>query len=316
MGVKQSPCTDCGNCVTGCNVGAKNTLDRNLLRLAKSRGAEFYTGATVTRIEPHNLGGWRWRIIVQPTVQPEGTVDNETYAILANNVILAAGSLGSTEILLRTSAAGVLAFSPKLGQQFSTNGDGLIMSYGQTAEVGAIAEAAQKAPLKRVGPTITGIIRTKRLSIEEATVPAALGEIFSELVTTSAMLQRFTDHELPPLLRKSRKSGPDPLAASMEVANHCQALMIQGDDGATGVLSLSKQDDALQIAFPNSSIKDNAALRDSNKLVKEQDRKLGLDGGQYAPNPLWELVPAEASNVMGGNMPTGRVIALFASFPS
>ena len=321
VGVEQSPCTDCGNCVTGCNVGAKNTLDRNLLRLAKSRGAEFYTGATVQSIEPlaqQDCGienGYRWKVILRPTVKPtekarqgdDDPVEYDTYSILARNVILAAGALGSTEILLRSQQPNQFEFSTMLGQKFSTNGDGIIMSYGQKNRVGAIAQAAQKSPAKPVGPTITGIIQTDKLSIEEASIPAPLSRFFSELVTTSAMLQRISDRKLPSLLQGS---GHDPLAASRDVAEHCQALLIMGDDGANGQLSLPHGQQALTIAFPSGNISDNDALTESNRMVQGQDRKAGLDGGQYAPNPLWQLMPPGAADVLSGSMPARRVLTV------
>lgn len=312
--VQQHPCTDCGNCVTGCNVGAKNSLDRNLLRLAKTRGARFYTGATVYTVEPHCNTDWPWKVVVQPTVQPKGTVTSEAYVILARNVILAAGSLGSTEILLRSRKLANLDVSDQLGKKFSTNGDGLIMSYGQKDEVGAIAEAAQKGPLKKVGPTITGILQTENLTIEDASVPAALGRVFSELVTTGAMLQRMANVGLPDFFAKkgANKKQHDPLAASMAVADHCQALLVMGDDGAPGQLVLSEKTGAARVTFPNSSIKDNAALVAANRLVEKQDRASGLDGGQYVPNPLWRLLPKEAedADVLSGEMPVGRVISV------
>lgn len=321
VGVEQSPCTNCGNCVTGCNVGAKNSLDRNLLRLAKSRGAEFYTGATVQSIEPvlpqmpGRTGDYRWRVLVHPTVKPtvksgghgDDPVVYDTYCILARHVILAAGALGSTEILLRSQQPGHFELSARLGEKFSTNGDGLIMSYGQQQRVGAIARAAQKQPITPVGPTITGIIRTGKLSIEEASIPAALSRVFSELVTTSAMLQRISKRKLPSLFTDSRR---DPLAASREVADHCQALLVMGDDGANGRLSLQGKKNSLTIAFAEGDISDNEALTSANTLLQAQDRGPGLDGGQYAPNPLWQLLPPAATDVLSGDMPVRRVLTV------
>ena len=41
--VNQPPCNGCGNCVSGCNTGAKNTLNMNYLPDAKVHGAEMFT---------------------------------------------------------------------------------------------------------------------------------------------------------------------------------------------------------------------------------------------------------------------------------
>ena len=43
VGVPQPKCTACGNCVGGCNVGSKNTLNMNYLPDAKAHGAEIFT---------------------------------------------------------------------------------------------------------------------------------------------------------------------------------------------------------------------------------------------------------------------------------
>ena len=50
-GVQQKPCINCGNCVTGCNVGAKNTLYMNYLPMAKAAGATILTQAKVEWLE-------------------------------------------------------------------------------------------------------------------------------------------------------------------------------------------------------------------------------------------------------------------------
>jgi cholesterol oxidase len=304
VGVQQNPCTDCGNCVTGCNVGAKNTLDRNLLPLAKSRGANFYTGATVHTIEPLKNGAYRWLVNVHATVQPPEGKKPDIYQILAHNVILAAGTLGSTEILLRSESRVTPQFSSTLGQRFSTNGDGLAMSYAQDKPVSAIAAAEQRQPQQAIGPTITGIVQTQQLTIEEAAIPASLARVFSELVTTGAMLQRLSDRRLPGSLKGGEQ---DPLAASMDVADRCQALLVMGDDGATGELSLSDGSDRISVSFPAS--KDNQALMTADSLLRKQDRGEGLDGGQYVPNPLWQLLPPKASKILG-DLPDGRVLTV------
>src|SRR5262249_32129335 len=66
-GMTQPPCTMCGNCVTGCNVGSKNTLMMNALPLAKGRGARLFTGATVLSDMPSGGGEYPWIIRLRRT---------------------------------------------------------------------------------------------------------------------------------------------------------------------------------------------------------------------------------------------------------
>jgi cholesterol oxidase len=59
FGLPRPACNDCGDCVTGCNVGAKNTLHENYLPMAAMAGAEIYTQTKVEWIEKVPGGGWR-----------------------------------------------------------------------------------------------------------------------------------------------------------------------------------------------------------------------------------------------------------------
>src|SRR5690606_16953686 len=52
-------CTNCGACMVGCKVGAKNSLDRNYLYLAEKNGAVVHPDAQVTDLQPLTGGGWR-----------------------------------------------------------------------------------------------------------------------------------------------------------------------------------------------------------------------------------------------------------------
>ena len=58
-GVEQQPCNDCGNCVSGCNVKAKNTLYMNYLPMARNAGATILTQTKVEWLEKLAGGGWR-----------------------------------------------------------------------------------------------------------------------------------------------------------------------------------------------------------------------------------------------------------------
>src|SRR6266700_85362 len=58
-GVEQHPCVKCGDCVTGCNFRAKNTLYMNYLPMAADNGSDIFTQIKVEWIEKLAAGGWR-----------------------------------------------------------------------------------------------------------------------------------------------------------------------------------------------------------------------------------------------------------------
>ena len=59
QGMRQHGCVQCGDCSTGCNVGAKHSLDMNYLPLAWTGGALLFTQTEVERIE---RAGDRYRL--------------------------------------------------------------------------------------------------------------------------------------------------------------------------------------------------------------------------------------------------------------
>ena len=102
--------------MTGCNVGAKNTVYMNYLPLAKLGGAHIFTQTTVHNVEKSNEG---WAVNV---THHKNRFTSENATLTARNVVLAAGTLGSTEILLRSQAKG-LSLAPGIGSRFGGNGD-------------------------------------------------------------------------------------------------------------------------------------------------------------------------------------------------
>jgi cholesterol oxidase len=94
-GPARTGCRFCGGCLVGCPYGSKNTLDYNYLYLAERRGTEIRPEHEVVRIEPLRGGGYEvharhpWRRRRRSTLR-------------ARNVILAAGVLGTLELLFRS----------------------------------------------------------------------------------------------------------------------------------------------------------------------------------------------------------------------
>ncbi|MCI0464675.1 MAG: GMC oxidoreductase, partial [Gemmataceae bacterium] len=118
QGVEQGTCVHCGGCDIGCSYRAKNTLDLNYIPWAEKHGAEVRPLHLVTNIEPVS-GGYRVRYD-----RLEGG-QRRAGSQTASLVIVAAGSLGSTELLLRCreDTRSLPRLSPCLGHQWSSNGD-------------------------------------------------------------------------------------------------------------------------------------------------------------------------------------------------
>src|SRR5256886_1263969 len=88
--VMRRKCINCGDCMTGCNVGAKNTVYMSYLPLAKLGGAQIFTQTAVRHVEKSNQG---WAVSV---TRHKNRFESEDATLVARNVVLAAGALGST----------------------------------------------------------------------------------------------------------------------------------------------------------------------------------------------------------------------------
>lgn len=123
-GPPRTGCIECGQCMTGCRHGAKNTLLKNYLYLAENAGAEVHDRTTVTRVEPlpdgryrvhtRRSGGWlaRWQ---------------KSPVFVANDVVFAAGALGTQSLLHRLRDDGDLPnLSPTLGELTRTNSEAIL----------------------------------------------------------------------------------------------------------------------------------------------------------------------------------------------
>ena len=117
-GPDRTGCLNCGECMTGCRHGAKNTLVKNYLYLAENAGAEVRELTTVTDIIDGNDGF---------AIKTRGTTGRKRQTITAKQVVVAAGALGTAKLLQRVKANGNLqGLSPMLGQLSRTNSESLL----------------------------------------------------------------------------------------------------------------------------------------------------------------------------------------------
>jgi len=300
-GVRQSPCNGCGDCVTGCNFAAKNTLATNYLPAAYAAGAKFYTGVTVSHLEPDPDAN-NWLISFRPTIQPTPTDSGKPFQIRANLVVLAAGSFGTTEILMRSRARG-LVLSERLGEGFSCNGDMIFALHDGPAYANACADESEPFAMRMVGPTITGIARvatlqpdsahgssSSQITIEELSVPAPLRGVFEEVVTTRAWAEKLQTFDWS--IHRAG-SGQDPLAVDPDAMSRTQLFAAMGDDGAAGALHMNEGwERDRDAATANGSI--HVVWKDAGRAsvysrAYELVRRYQL--GTVLPNPAWKPLP-------------------------
>lgn len=306
-GVMQKACVGCGDCITGCTWGAKNTLTTNYLPDAVSHGAMIYTGAQVLAVYRENDC---WQVEFR-NVLAETQAGHPLGKLSASMVILAAGTLGSTEILKRSQRWHRLALSARLGKGFSGNGDQIGVGFDQDAPVNAVGTAHPDLAT-RVGPTITGMLDLRPalhpergFVVQDAAIPGALAWAFRELITTAALPRQ--------MLRKNFKGddgarSSDPLATSERAISHSQIFLAMGHDTAAGEMTL----DAQVPEHPSVAELDRAGLArirvrwpDIGRQRVFTDEALALEqceklGAVAVPNPLWKPLPDELSRLLSG----------------
>ncbi|MDQ3768621.1 MAG: FAD-dependent oxidoreductase, partial [Actinomycetota bacterium] len=143
-GVAQGGCTNLARCDLGCPRHAKNTVDITYLARAERLGAEVFPLHEVRRLGSPERSGGAWRVDFRDQqYHTRGTVE-------AAVVILAAGALGSTRLLLKNRRR-LPRLSAALGSRFSGNGDAFGAGFDPRAP--EVADARM-----HVGPVMTSRI--------------------------------------------------------------------------------------------------------------------------------------------------------------
>lgn len=265
-GRQQGTCVHCGNCTIGCRVQAKNTLDLNYLAAAERLGAQIRPLHLVSCITPE-AGGYR----VHFTRLADGR--RSAGDAWGRRVVIAAGSIGSTELLLRCrdQARTLPGLSPRLGERWSANGDLL-----------TLAVYADRAVAAARGPTATCAIDAAdgRVQVTDSGSPGALGKAIEQLAPSGVMRK---------IARACRDAisqaaqGRDPLACIMPWSG-------QTADAATGRLSLeptwwTPTQYRLELQW------DGAAAAAGVEAVMGVHRSLSAaTGGTALESPSWSIL--------------------------
>jgi len=284
-GVEQHSCVLCGDCVTGCNYGAKNTVLFNYLPDARNFGAEIYTQVSVRRLERQD---GRWLAHYQTLETGQEDLDEPGRTVSADIVVLAAGTLGSTEILLRSKAAG-LPLSDQVGQHFSGNGDVLGYSYGCAEEIRGVGYGCRDPrDMEAAGPCVTGIIDMRRqpvlddgIVIQEMVTPGALVNLLPEaLAKTGAALGKLAGAGLDEAVATEDDVERLSVGPYESIADHTQAYLVTTHEGGSGSIRL--EGGRLRIEWPQ--VGSQPIFERVNQTLAEATRALR---GNYLINPVW-----------------------------
>jgi cholesterol oxidase len=274
-GVQQPACRSCGDCWSGCNAGAKTTVANTYIVDAVDHGAHVFCESLVASIAKADSG---WFIDVRDTADARAR-----RRIAASILVLAAGTLGTNELLLRARRDG-LPLSDRLGSNFSANGDDLVIASRFSTPVYAIAtgfppQAPRGAPV--VGPHSVSLIdlgdADGPLWVHDGTMLAVMASL--------APLEQVLKLNLIEAFRLWREGvwGDD--------LSRTQIMYVVGHDAAAGRLVLVK--DHVAVEWPGYSMAPER-VRAEAKVRALIERA----GAEFGDNPF--AIPA-----FGGN----RIIA-------
>jgi cholesterol oxidase len=307
-GRTRDTCRLCGECDVGCQYGSKNTLDYTYLTQAFHAGADIRTLSEVRSFEPREGGGYTVHYVTHDPDAEGGPLKSEP--LTCDRLVLSAGTLGTTFLLLRNRAA-FPGLSPTLGTHFSGNGDLLTFALKATQEgpdgkrVPRVLDAAR-------GPVITSAIRVpdevdgggaegRGFYLEDAGYPQFVSWMLQMADTPSALLRA------APIVRDiilDKLGGYHDPHLSDEVA------MLLGDcELASGVLPLLGM--GRDVPDGNMALDERGQLAvDWRKHGRSKDyfdrvRKLSKDiadqlGADFLDNPIWHFNRVITVHSLGG----------------
>jgi cholesterol oxidase len=295
VGVTQLPCIGCGDCVSGCNHRAKSTVIMNYLPDAKNHGAAIFTRMRARYVEP---AGSSWMVHGQIV---GGDAGNTAFQVKGGVVVLAAGTLGSSELLLRSRGKG-LAISQQLGSRFSANGDMIGFAYNTARNINGIGLGSRKLGDKPpIGPCSTMMVDWREGAdpadgavMEDGAIPGAVSAFLAPaLATASAFLGTEASESLWNELKEKARAAESEFAGPYTgaIANTLFLLCMAYDD-SQGRMFL--QDDRLRVDWPGLGQQSQFAT--ASDKIRRIAQALG---GTYVQDPVW-------SSLTGHSMISGH----------
>ena len=271
QGVKQGACAHLGQCDIGCPVYAKNTLDKNYIPWAMKKGAEVRELSLVSNIEPI-ANGYK---VYYSDLKAASMDRTET----ATRVIVASGSLGSTELLLRCKnvTKTLPNISSQLGQGWSSNGDFLTPAFyfGRTINPDR-------------GPTIAtsisfldGVQNGQKFWIEDGGIPNLFSGYYKDV--SARLAQDPSQHSLFAGLQAANIiQHLVNLSTSVDLFKNIMPWFAQGVDASDAQLLLDQKG---QLDMKWDITKSLPMFQEIQSMHKKLS---AATGGTPIPNPAWD----------------------------
>ena len=277
-------CERQGRCILGCLPAARHTLNKTLYQRLLSdpnSGVTLMPLAKVLHITKTQTG---YRVRYED--RRDGGAHKDVEAPM---VFLGGGTLGTTEILLRSRDKGGLQLSDRLGSHFSTNGD-----FG-----GFVVGTALPVYSTR-GPINTSHLHVKfdgfHIAIEDCAIPAMFAAIAStalQALDNAAQRDAFIGKmkfswlfrvlpdlsNLFPMIPNTQ--DPNSYRTEAEMVANIFFFNSMGQDDASGKIFLDH--DQIQVDW-DQPIANNPVFQKIETLQKAIAEAMG---GRYVPFPLW-----------------------------
>jgi cholesterol oxidase len=291
-GVAQKACVGCGDCNSGCNYDAKNSTHMNYLPDAVAHGAQIFTGAAVHSVT-RAPGAQQWKVNFQLVQLGRESYDAPDLFVSADIVIVSAGTIGSSALLLRSRNEG-LNTSDMLGRHFTGNGDVLAFAYNTNDVINGVGWGSHvEGEIPPVGPTITGLIDNRNSAdvkdgyvIEEGSLAGAVGVALVGLLGNAAPLEGVdvdpgAHHSIRERLNYNARVAESYLRGPYHGAlNHTQSYLVMAHDDESGQISVDDKGRA-RIAWENAGTQ--PIFQTIEDVLKQATVPLG---GKYLRNPI------------------------------
>ena len=315
-GATRLTCKHVAECDVGCNHGAKNSLDYTYITAAWHAGADIRTRHEVRGFEPREGGGYTVHYVVHDAASEGVKTDTKAldrHVATCDRLILSAGTMGTTYLLLKNRAA-FPGLSSALGTRFGGNGD-LLTFARHCQQDGADGKRVPRVLDSAHAPVITSAIRMpdeidggrpgdRGFYLEDAGQPEFVSWMLQLLDAPRSVF-----HDLPKLVKLGGNflthKDTDIGAEITELIGDCAEsasflpLLGMGRDIPEGIMSLENGGLAIDWRKNASSKEYFERVRDASEAICDQL------GGTFLDNPIWLLSRVVTVHALGG-CPMGR----------